>query len=101
MDLKKKIEENFNVNFVESESSENDLNIRERTTADGYSIYVVMGPDSLKDPEVFEYDVYYYEPPVEELLERFEGLKDGASVYVNDFEAYFNEPDVIEYIDGM
>ena len=29
MDLKQKIEENFNINFVESESSENDLNIRE------------------------------------------------------------------------
>ena len=101
MDLKEKIEKNFNINFVESESSENDLNIRERTTADGYSIYAVMSPDSLKESEVFEYDVYYYEPPVEELLERFEELKDGARVYVDDFEAYFNEPDVIEYIDSM
>ena len=99
--MKNVIEEKFNISFVESKSDEYDLFIGERSTADGYSIHIVgTTNDEKMDDEFFEYCVYYYQPTVDQLLGKIQDLEPSSKVYCEFFEEYFDEDEVMDYIEN-
>ena len=73
-----------------------DLEIGSWYTADGYDVHVIANDPRNID---FEYDVYYYEPSFEEVIERIKQLDSDAKVYVSDFETYLPEYEVEAYIE--
>ena len=100
--MKDKIAKKFGLTFVESKSEEYDLFIGERSSADGYSVHVVATTkDEKMDDEFFEYCVYYYQPPTDELLNKLQDLESGSKVYVDDFDEYFDEEEVNDYFENL
>ena len=74
-----------------------DLEIGEWHTADSYDIHVMTNDARNLD---FEYDVYYYEPSFNQVIDRIQELNDeDAIVWVSDFETYLPEYEVQDYID--
>jgi len=73
-----------------------DLEVGEWQTADGYSLHVVAQDPRNLD---FEYDVFYYEPPFAEVIERIKALDYEATVFVADLETYLPEYEVENYIE--
>lgn len=74
-----------------------DLEIGEWHTADSYDIHVMTNDSRNLD---FEYDVYYYEPSFNQVIDRIQELKDEeAIVWVSDFETYLPESEVQDYVD--
>lgn len=73
-----------------------DLEISEWHTADSYDIHV-MTNDSRNIQ--FDYDVFYYTPSFNQIIDRIKELQDeDATVYVSDFETYLPEYEVDDYI---
>ena len=72
-----------------------DLQISEWSTADGYSIYVMMNGDYMSDMQ-WENDVYYYQPPSKDIIERIEDLGSG-DVYIEDME-WIDSMDLAEHL---
>ena len=73
-----------------------DLEIGEWHTADGYDIHV-MTNDARN--LVFEYDVYYYQPSFNQIIDRIKELDKDALVYISDIEMYLPDYEVQDYID--
>jgi len=75
-----------------------DLEIGEWLTADGYDVHVITNSPQNLD---FEYDVYYYQPDFDSIIERIQELNDPeAVVYVSDIETYLPEYEVENYIEN-
>ena len=93
-----KLAELLNVaKITEDYRSHPDLTISEWLTADGYDVHVMTNdPQNLN----FEYDVFYYQPDFDSIIERIQELNDPeAVVYVSDIETYLPEYEVENYID--
>ena len=93
-----KLAELLNVaKITEDYRSHPDLTISEWLTADGYDVHVMTNdPQNLN----FEYDVFYYQPDFDSIIERIQELNDPeAIVYVSDIETYLPEYEVENYID--
>lgn len=74
-----------------------DLQISEWHTADSYDIHVMTNDERNIQ---FDYDVYYYQPSFNQIIDRIKELQDeDAIVYVSDFETYLPEYEVQDYID--
>jgi hypothetical protein len=74
-----------------------DLQISEWITADGYDVHVMTNDPQNLD---FEYDVFYYQPDFDSIIERIQELNDmHAVVYVSDIETYLSEYEVENYIE--
>lgn len=74
-----------------------DLQISEWLTADGYDVHVMTSDPQNLD---FEYDVFYYQPDFDSIIERIQELNDSqAIVYVSDIETYLPEYEVENYIE--
>ena len=77
------------------------LEIGEWHTADGYDLHVMTEDPRNLD---FEYDVYYYEPSFEQVIERIkqvgedDGMKE-AIIYISDIDVYLPEYEVQDYIE--
>jgi len=76
------------------------LEIGEWRTADGYDLHVMTEDPRNLD---FEYDVYYYEPSFEQVIERIKqvGEDDGmneAIIYISDIDVYLPEQYVKDFI---
>ena len=74
-----------------------DLEISEWHTADSYDVHVMTNdPRNIQ----FDYDVFYYTPSFNQIIDRIKELQDeDAIVYVSDFETYLPEYEVQDYID--
>ena len=74
-----------------------DLQITEWNTADGYNIFVMI-----EDPRdlQWDYDVYYYPPSFNDIINRIEDLHNpDAVVCVSDLNEYLPEYEVEEYLE--
>lgn len=83
------------LNIGEHAMYNTDLQISEWTTADGYGIYVMMNGDHMSDMQ-WENDVYYYQPPSKDIIERIEDLGSG-DVYIEDME-WIDSMDLAEHL---
>ena len=75
-----------------------DLQLSTWSTADGYDVYVLMNGGRMTDLN-WESDVYYYQPGLEDILNRMKELDPGDQFYVDDVEDYFTDEDaMIDYL---
>jgi len=73
-----------------------ELEISEWNTADGYTLHVITQDARNLD---FEYDVYYYEPSFDQIIDRIKELDKDSIVYISDIEIYLPDSEVQDYID--
>ena len=75
-----------------------DLQLSTWSTADGYDVYVLMNGGRMADMN-WESDVYFYQPNLEDILDRLKDLDEGDQFYVDDVEEYFIDEEVmIDYL---
>ena len=78
-----------------------DLEIGTLNTADGYELHTITSdPRNLE----WEYDVYYYEPDFNTVIERIKDVShddDVAVIFIADFEQYLPEYEVQDYLDEL
>ena len=78
-----------------------DLEIGTLNTADGYELHTITSdPRNLE----WEYDVYYYEPDFNTVIERIKDVSyddDVAVVFVADFDQYLPEYEVQDYLEQL
>ena len=74
-----------------------DLEIESWHTADGYDLNVMTNQPG--NPE-WENDVYYYEIPFDDIIERISELDEWSTVYVSDLEQYLPEDEVECYLEN-
>mgnify|MGYP006451781997 FL=1 len=78
-----------------------DLEIGTLNTADGYELHVITSdPRNLE----WEYDVYYYEPDFNTVIERIKDVSyddDVAVIFIADFDQYLPEYEVQDYLDEL
>ena len=78
-----------------------DLEIGTWNTADGYELHVITSdPHNLE----WEYDVYYYEPDFNTVIDRIKDVSyddDVAVVFVADFDQYLPEYEVQDYLEQL
>ena len=86
----------FDVSISENFTRNTDLSIGTWNTADGYEVYVMNNGDYANDLN-FEYDVYYYQPNCEVILDRILEAANGyeAKIYCDDIEMYFDDEQAI------
>ena len=86
----------FEVQISENFTRNTDLSIGTWNTADGYEVYVMNNGDYANDLN-FEYDVYYYQPNCEMILDRIIEVANGfeAKIYCDDIEMYFDDEQAI------
>ena len=78
-----------------------DLEIGTWNTADGYEVHVITSDPHNLD---WEYDVYYYEPDFNTVINRIKDVSyddDVAVVWLADFEQYLPEYEVQDYLDEL
>lgn len=73
-----------------------DFEIGEWHTADGYTLHVMAEDPRNLD---FDYDVYYYEPSFNQVIDRIKELDNDATIFVADLETYLPEYEVKNYIE--
>jgi len=49
----------------------------------------------------WETDVYYYQPPFEDIIDRIKELDEWAVVWASDLETYFPEDEVENYLEEL
>ena len=86
----------FDVQISENFTRNTDLSIGTWHTADGYEVYVMNNGDYANDLN-FEYDVYYYQPSCNMILDRILEVANGydAKIYCDDIEMYFDDEQAI------
>ena len=78
-----------------------DLEIGTWNTADGYELHVITSDAHNLE---WEYDVYYYEPDFNTVIDRIKDVSyddDVAVVFVADFDQYLPEYEVQDYLDEL
>ena len=105
MNTYEKLGEALNVKLTDDYRGAVSLEIGTWNTADGYEVHVMSNdPQHLN----WEYDVYYYEPSFEEIIDRIKETAenesydgDPAVVWVCDFEQYLPEGEVQDYLEEL
>lgn len=72
-----------------------ELEIGEWNTADGYTLHIIT--QNAKNID-FEYDVYYYEPSFDQIINRIKELNKDSIVYISDIEIYLPDSEIQDYI---
>jgi NAD-dependent DNA ligase len=103
MNIYEKLGEALNVELTDDYNMKGvDLNIDMWNTADGYCNHVIYSDPSEVD---WEYDVFYYEPSFDIVIERIQMAandKGGkAIVRISDFDMYLPEGDVEEFLEDF
>ena len=78
-----------------------DLEIGTWNTADGYELHVITSDAQNLE---WEYDVYYYEPDFNTVIDRIKDVSyddDVAVVFIADFDQYLPEYEVQDYLDQL
>ncbi len=97
MEIKEKFEEVLGVTFTEDYRNP-DLQISTWSTADGYDLYVITDdPRNLN----WESDVFYYQPSFDDIMDYIEYFDEGTIVYCDDFDEYFDEYYILDYLQGQ
>ena len=93
-ELNVELTDNYRVNGI-------DLEIGTLNTADGYELHTITSdPRNLE----WEYDVYYYEPDFNTVIERIKDVSyddDVAVIFIADFDQYLPEYEVQDYLDEL
>ena len=86
----------FGVEISENFTRNTDLSIGTWNTADGYEVYVMNNGDYANDLN-FEYDVYYYQPSCNMILDRILEVSNNydVKIYCDDIEMYFDDEQAI------
>ena len=74
-----------------------DLEVSTYDTADGYEVYI-MKNSSFENQLDWENDVFYYQPPFDDIMSRITELDAGSKVYVSDIEEYMPEYEIERWI---
>jgi len=82
--------------FTEDYTPNAALQISEYMTADSYDIHVMTNDHMHMQ---WDMDVYYYQPPFDDIIERIKDLDEDAIVYVSDLEQYLPEYEVENYLE--
>ena len=91
-ELMEYFQEAFQVSI--GEHSNSDLQITTLHTADGYDVYGLINGDYLSDIN-WESDIYYNEPPIEDILDRIIECGVDATIYCYDMEEVFMDEGAI------
>ena len=91
----------LNVELTDDYRGRPDLEIGTWQTADNYELHVMTS-----DPQNvnWEYDVYYYEPSFDDVIDRIKEVSyddDVAVVWLADFEQYLPEYEVTDYLEKL
>ena len=105
MNIYEKLGEALNVNLTDDYRGRPSLEIGTWNTADGYELHVMTNDAQHLD---WEYDVYYYEPSFEDVIDRIKETADNesydgdpATVWLCDFEQYLPEYEVNDYLEEL
>ena len=102
MSVYDKLAEALNVELTDDyRSGAMDLEIGTWNTADGYEVHVITS--DARNLE-WEYDVYYYEPDFNTVIERIKDVSypdDKAVIFLADFDQYLPEYEVQDYLDEL
>ena len=90
----------FDVSISENFTRNTDLSIDTWNTADGYDVHVITSNPHNLD---WEYDVYYYEPSFNVVIDRIKETvadvgEDFAIIYMHDIETYLNDYELDDYL---
>ena len=105
MNTYEQLSEALNVKLTDDYRGRPDLEIGTWQTADGYDLHVIT-----EDPQHvnWEYDVYYYEPSFEDIIDRIKETADNNSydddpavVWLADFDQYLPEGEVQDYLEEL
>jgi hypothetical protein len=105
MNTYEKLGEALNVKLTDDFHGRPDLEIGTWQTADGYDLHVMTD-----DPQhvSWEYDVYYYEPDFNTVIDRIKETADNNSydgdpavVWLADFDQYLPEGEVQDYLEEL
>ena len=101
MSVYDRLAKELNVELTDDYRGNPDLEIGTWNTADGYEIHVITS-----DPKnvEWEYDVYYYEPDFNTIIDRIKDVSyddDVAVVWLADFEQYLPEYEVEDYLEQL
>ncbi len=91
----------LNVELTDDYRGRPDLEIGTWNTADGYEVHVITS--DARNLE-WEYDVYYYEPDFNTVIDRIKDVSyddDVAVVFIADFDQYLPEYEVQDYLDQL
>jgi hypothetical protein len=105
MDIYEKLGEALNVNLTDDYRGTPNLEIGTWNTADGSELHVMSNDPRQLD---WEYDVYYYEPSFEDVIDRIKETADNESydgdpavIWIADFEQYLPEGEVQDYLEEL
>ena len=102
MSVYDKLAEALNVELTDDyRSGAMDLEIGTWNTADGHEVHVITSDAHNLE---WEYDVYYYEPDFNTVIDRIKDISyhgDKAVVFVADFDQYLPEYEVQDYLDEL
>jgi len=105
MNIYEKLGEALNVNLTDDYRGKPSLEIGTWNTADGYEVHVMTNDAQHLD---WEYDVYYYEPSFDEIMDRIKETAhnesyddDPATIFLADFEQYLPEYEVQDYLEQL
>ena len=105
MNTYEKLGEALNVKLTDDYRGRPDLEIGTWQTADNYELH-----EMANDPQHlnWEYDVYYYEPSFEDVIDRIKETADNNSydgdpavVWLADFDQYLPEGEVEDYLEEL
>lgn len=98
MELIEKLQEKLGIEITDDfpTGKEVALECSAWNTADGYEIYVMCNDPQNID---WDYDVYYYQPPFDEVISKLEDLEEGDIVYIDDIEEYLPEYEIEQWLE--
>ena len=74
-----------------------DLEVSTYNTADGYEVYV-MNSTPFENGLDWENDVFYYQPPFDDIMSRIMELDTDQKVYIDDIEAYLPDYEIEQWL---
>lgn len=105
MDIYEKLGEALNVKLTDDYRGRPNLEIGTWQTADGYDLHIMTNDHQHLS---WEYDVYYYEPSFEDVIERIKETADNESydgdpavIFLADFEQYLPEYETQDYLEQL
>ena len=101
MSVYDRLAKELNVELTDDYRGRPDLEIGTWQTADGYDVHIITS--DTRNIE-WEYDVYYYEPDFNTIIDRIKDVSyddDVAVVWLADFEQYLPEYEVEDYLEQL
>ena len=94
-----KLEQHLNVTITNFDDyCNNELQLTEYLTADGYNIYILTEDPSCLN---WENDVYYYQPDFNTIMERIVQVAEdipGAKILMDDVDEYMDESEIERWL---